>query len=159
MNPALLKLSLYCALLSFFYWFFIKPSLTIHSLTIFPEFNEGGPTAVYKLDPISHSPIQPAYFIVDEYGFPVFVDLYTNQTIGDYVQYTGYWTRAKAYRRIYLTGLMYGNKRLYDYVTNKNNAINASHPLWAKLWSNRRNSWWPRLVDQYEHLLDIRINK
>jgi len=159
MNPVLLKLSLYCGLLSYFYWFFLKPTITMHPLTAFPEFNEGGPTCVHKIDPITKLPIDPAYFIVDEYGYPMFVDLYTNLSIGNYYQYTGHWSRVRAYKKIYLTGLMYGNKLLYDYARNRNNAINASHPLWITIWSKRRHSWWPRLIDQYEHLLDVHINK
>jgi hypothetical protein len=153
-NPSLLKLSYICCVLSFFYWIFVKSPVKLYPLTHFPELYEGGPTCVHLLDPDSKSPIKPAYFILDERGEPTFIDLYTNQTIGNTYQYTGSWFVTRAYKKIRLTDIIYNHKRIYDYVRNKHNGIDASNPLWQRIWAERRIDWWPRLVSQYEQLLE-----
>jgi hypothetical protein len=154
MNSCLLKLSYLCGILSFFYWFFIKSSIKLYPLSTFPELNEGGPVGVYLQSYGSTMPMKPAYFILDELEEPIFIDLYTNQTIGSTYQYTNCWSKVNAYRKIRLTDVIYLNRRLFDHVRNKDNAINASDLLWQRVWLERRTNWWPRLVYQYEQLLE-----
>jgi len=154
MNSCLLKLSYLCGVLSFFYWFFIKSSIKLYPLSTFPELYEGGPVGVYLQNYGSTMPMKPAYFILDEWDEPIFIDLYTNQTIGSTYQYTNRWSKVNAYRRIKLTGLIYQNRRLFDHVRNKDNAINASEALWQLVWAHKRTNWWPRLIHQYEQLLE-----
>jgi hypothetical protein len=152
MNACFLKLSYFCGILSFFYWFFIKPSIILHPITAFPELHLGGPVGVHLLDPDTKMPVKPAYFMLDPHDEPIFVDLFTNETFGTTYQYTGRWAKAKAFMQIRLTSPAYGCQRLFDYLRHKENAMNASHPMAQLIWSNRRQSWWPRLKEQYDQL-------
>ena len=153
MNGALLKLSYCCAILSFIYWFFIKPSIKLHPISAFPELYQAGPTGTYLIHPDTRLPYAPAYFTVTERGTTVFHNLLTNETIGDYSAYTGFSFKQRAYARIRLSHVPFGRVSLFEYTRNKQNAYNVSNPLVQMIFRHKLHNWWEHLVADWEKIL------
>ena len=153
MNGTLLKLSYYCAILSFIYWFVIKPSIKLHPIASFPELHEAGPTGTYLIHPETRLPYKPAYFTLTDRGTTVFYNLLTNETIGDSYAYTGVLFKQKAFAKIRLSHVPFGRVSLFEYTRNKQNAYNVSNPLVQMIFKHKRNNWWEHLSQDWEKVV------
>ena len=68
---------------------------------------------------------------------PIFFHLYTNQTIGNYKDYTGIANRIDAYRHIYTSNPVYPGHSLYQILTRTGSPIVLKHPAMQEMFKRR----------------------
>ena len=95
----------------------------------------------------------PAYMVLER-GEPVFYDLWTNKTIGNYYTYTNRMLRSSAYNKIHMTSPVYWHKTLYEVLTGPI-PFNRTIPLvLLKIYEKRKDYWWTRCVRHYQEFTE-----
>jgi len=106
---------------------------------------------VHLLDSHKH-PHRPAYMILPEGSLvPIFVDLYTNNTIGTVVQYA----HTASYHTIIMTSPVYGRRSLHQTLLHPPPIQQmALAPAVRKVFENRNATWWVRCDRHWRELTD-----
>lgn len=81
---------------------------------------------------------------------PIFFHLYTNQTIGNYKDYTGIANRIDAYHHIYTSNPVYPGHSLYQILTRTGSPIVLKHPAMQEMFKRREPVMWERCVRHHE---------
>jgi hypothetical protein len=98
----------------------------------------------------------PAYMVLER-GEPVFYDLWTNETIGNYYAYTNRLLRSSAFNRIRMTSPVYWHKSLYQVLTNPKPLNRTVPPVLLKIYEKRKAYWWNRCVRHYQEFRERRL--
>jgi len=98
----------------------------------------------------------PAYMVLER-GEPVFYDLWTNETIGNYYTYTNRLLRSSAFKKIRMTSPVYWHKSLYQVLTNPKPLNRTIPPVLLKIYEKRKEYWWNRCVRHYQEFRERRL--
>jgi len=106
----------------------------------------GGHTAVHQVDRYG-SAVVPAYMVF-LHGEPRFYRLYTNESIGSYIDYTRTTNRLTAYKSIRTSMPLYKGYSLFQILQTKPH--NLTHPAIKRIYEERKRVWWERCVYHWE---------
>jgi hypothetical protein len=85
---------------------------------------------------------------------PIFFHLYTNQTIGNYHDYTGIASRLDAYKNIYTSYPTYPGHSLHQILARTGQPIILKHPAMQEMFKRREPVMWTRCVRHHETFME-----